>query len=127
MLGELLKLGQIMKKSNTYKKGTCSQVDDCLNTVEHKVTPDMQQILSSDFTTKEIKATVFQMGPTKAPGPDAMNALFYQKFWHIVGDNVVTAVLDYLNSSVLGPNVKTDSAICHIFYTECFCTKEAHY
>ena len=48
--------------------------------MEHKVTPDMQQILSSDFTTEEIKTAVFQMGPTKAPRPDGMNALFYQKF-----------------------------------------------
>ncbi|KAL4619828.1 hypothetical protein ACB092_06G108800 [Castanea dentata] len=77
---------------NLFIAGTCSQVDDCLNTVEHKVTPDMQQILSSDFTTKEIKAAVFQIGPTKALGLDA-------------SDNVVIAVLDYLNSGVMGPDV----------------------
>ena len=65
---------------NLFNAGTYSQVDDCLNTMEHKVTPDMQQILSSDFTTEEIKTAVFQMGPTKAPRPDGMNALFYQKF-----------------------------------------------
>ena len=88
-----------------FTAGTCSQVDDCLNTVEHKVTPNMHQILSSDFTTEEIKAAVFQMGLTKASGPDGMNAHFYQKFWYIVGDNVVTAVLDYLNSGVMGPDV----------------------
>ena len=44
------------------------------------MTPDMHQILSSDFTTEEIKAAVFQMGPTKAAEPDGMNALFYQTF-----------------------------------------------
>ena len=34
-----------------------------------------------------------------------MNALLYQKFWHVVGDNVVSAMLDYLNSSVMLPNI----------------------
>ena len=45
------------------------------------------------------------MGPTKAPRLDGTNALFYQKFWHVVSDNVVTAVLDYLNSSIMIPGI----------------------
>ena len=69
------------------------------------MTTDMQQILSSDVTVDEIKIAVFQMGPTKAPRPDGMNAFFYQKFWHIVGENVVNAMLDYLHSGVMGLNI----------------------
>ena len=65
----------------------------------------MHQILSSDFIVDKIKAALFQMGPTKAPRPDAMNALFYQKFWHVVGDNVVFAMLDYLNYGVMLPDI----------------------
>jgi len=68
--------------------GTFSQIDDCLNTVPNKLNSEMQQTLTSDFTDDEIKAALFQMGPTKALGPDGMNALFFQNFWHIVGTTV---------------------------------------
>ena len=43
-----------------FNVGTCSQIDDCLNTVPHKMTPDMQQILSNDFIAEEIKAVLFK-------------------------------------------------------------------
>ena len=32
----------------------------------------MQQTLSKDFNAEEVKVAVFQMGPTKAPGPDVL-------------------------------------------------------
>ncbi|KAL0010896.1 hypothetical protein SO802_006004 [Lithocarpus litseifolius] len=64
-------LDSVFSCEGTSSQCTCSQVDECLNTVELKVTPDMQQILSIAFTTEEIKTVVFQMGPTKALEPDA--------------------------------------------------------
>ena len=57
------------------------------------------------FRSEEVKVALFQMGPTKAPGLDGMNALFYQKFWHIVGDDVVSAVLDFLNNGNMLPEI----------------------
>ena len=74
-----------------------------MNTVLAKVTPEMQDILSRDVNANEIKVAVFQMGPTKASGPDGMNALFYQKFWHVVGDDVVNAMLEFLNDGIMLP------------------------
>ena len=65
----------------------------------------MQQILTNEFNENEIKASLFQMGPTKALGPNGMNALFYQKFWHIVGDTVVSVVLEFLNNGYMMPEL----------------------
>ena len=52
-------------------------MDECLDAVTPKATPNMQQILSQEFCAKEVKIALFQMGPTKVLGPDGMNALFY--------------------------------------------------
>ena len=45
------------------------------------------------------------MGPTKALGSDGMNVLFFQRFWHIVGDDVIAAVLDFLNFGTMLPEI----------------------
>ena len=34
-----------------------------------------------------------------------MNALFHQKFWHIVGTDITNAVLDFLNTGVMLPEL----------------------
>ena len=88
-----------------FSSGGCDRMDECLNKVPHKVTLDMLEVLSSEYSAEEVKAALFQMGPTKAPRHDGMNALFYQKFWHIVGDDVTAVVLDFLNSSKMLPEI----------------------
>ena len=76
-----------------FSADACSQMDECLNTVLHKVTPDMQHILSSEFTADEIKIALFQMELTKG------------KCWHVMGDSVNVVVLDYLNSGLMVPKI----------------------
>ena len=83
---------------NLFQVGVGDQMEECLNAVQSKITDEMHEVLSSEYTAKEVKVALFQMGPTKAPGPDGINALFYQKFWHVVGDTVVLAMLDFLNN-----------------------------
>ena len=37
------------------------------------------------------------MHPIKAPGPDGKHVIFSQRFWHIVGSDITSAILDVLN------------------------------
>ena len=56
------------------------------------VTDDMNDFMDLELTTEEIHIATFQMHPTKALGIDGFHALFYQKFWDIIGDDVVCLV-----------------------------------
>ena len=52
--------------NDIFSSSPCTRVDECLETIPQKLTLDMQQFLSSEFNANEIKAALFQMGPTKA-------------------------------------------------------------
>ena len=69
------------------------------NLIQAKVTEEMNEELTKEFTTEEVKAALKQMHPTKAPGLDGMSAIFYQKYWDIVSVDVTNMVLNVLNSN----------------------------
>lgn len=54
-------------------------------------------MLAAPFNGEEVSDALSQMHPTKSPGPDGMCALFYQKYWPIVGPDIVKRVLGILN------------------------------
>ena len=61
---------------------------EVLEHVPVKVTPAMNDILLAPYDAKEVKMTLFQMFPTKAPGPDGFRAHFFQRHWDICEDAV---------------------------------------
>ncbi|XP_042958195.1 uncharacterized protein LOC122293790 [Carya illinoinensis] len=61
------------------------------------MTPEMNEELIQIFIEKEMATALHQMNPTKAPSPNGMAPIFYQKYWHIVGKDVLSAVLHALN------------------------------
>ncbi|KAL5562778.1 hypothetical protein UlMin_032525 [Ulmus minor] len=71
-----------------------------LNSLEAKVSPAMNEQLDGRFDAEDVRTAIFQMAPSKSPGADGMLALFYQKYWSIVGDEVTTACLGFLNDGL---------------------------
>ena len=65
------------------------------------ITKEVNSKLSSKFTHLEVKQTINQMAPLKAPGPDGMPPLFYQHYWNLIGDDISNTVLHYLNLTTL--------------------------
>ncbi|XP_018473859.1 uncharacterized protein LOC108845090 [Raphanus sativus] len=53
------------------------------------------------------------MHPEKAPGPDGMPALFYQKFWDIVKDDLTLMVNKFLTDGIM-PDGLNETNICLI-------------
>ncbi|OAY67972.1 hypothetical protein ACMD2_20736 [Ananas comosus] len=45
--------------------------------------------LHSTFSEDEVKRTIFASAPEKAPGLDGFPALFYQRFWNLIKDDVM--------------------------------------
>ncbi|XP_056685630.1 uncharacterized protein [Spinacia oleracea] len=72
----------------------CKEVLSAFHTT---ITPNHNEALLKPFDKKEIFAAVCEMHPCKAPGPDGMHAIFYQKYWHIVGDDVSNHVCNILD------------------------------
>jgi len=79
--------------------------DAILNGIESTVTAEMCASLDRDFQAKEVDQALRQMAPLIASGLDGMSPIFYKTFWHIVGKDVTTMVLNALNSSVVSESL----------------------
>lgn len=68
--------------------------------VKPSVTHDMNARLLRRFTGEEVLNTLHQMHQTKALGPDGMLGLFFQKYWHVMGSDVLSFISSILNDGV---------------------------
>jgi len=76
-----------------YTSEGVSDMERVLNFVPTKVSAEMNDMLRAPYSNEEVKAALFQMFPTKAPGPDGFPAHFFQRHWELCGTEVTKAVL----------------------------------
>ena len=104
--------------SSIYSTDHPTLFDVSLNAVAPWVTQVMNGELLGMFNEEEIKAALNQMHPTKAPGPDGMLPIFFQKYWDVVGQSVVSYVSQILNTGVMPPELN-ETYICLIPKISC--------
>ncbi|XP_062014154.1 uncharacterized protein LOC133730612 [Rosa rugosa] len=73
-----------------YKAGTidAGALEETLQAISPSVTEEMNTSLCSQYTCEEVKEALFQMYPTKSPGPDGMPPLFFQHYWESIRDDI---------------------------------------
>lgn len=82
-----------------------AEVDgNILADVTGRITSHMNNELTAPFTGEEVKKALFQIGDLKAPGPDGMHAIFYKKYWDLLGDDLVKEVIEAVNMAKIPEN-----------------------
>lgn len=82
------------------KSDVLTGTDKIVNVVSGRINENMRKILEPEFTQAEVFQAVKQMHLAKALRPDGLPTLFYQKFWHLVGDDVSKLVLRVINDGL---------------------------
>ena len=84
-----------------------------LSKVQRRVSEAMNTTLMAPYTAEEVREALFSIGDFKAPGPDGLHAVFYKRFWSMLGDDLVMEVLNAINSRVM-PQGWNDTTIVMI-------------
>ena len=83
-----------------YTTSQPSNIMEIIDTIQSRVTLEMNHDLIKEFTKEEVEMALKHMHPTKVLSPDSMSAIFFQKYWDVVSDDNSSMILNALNSNI---------------------------
>jgi hypothetical protein len=99
--------------SDLFSSSNPTDMQESMQVVANRVHPQMQAYLSQDFTAAEISYATHQLKSNAAPGPDGLNAKFYQTYWDTIGEDITQTALSILNNGG-SPETLNNTYICLI-------------
>lgn len=78
--------------SKLFSSDNQSEMEEALTGLACCVTTEMNTSLTILPSGEEVREVIFAMLPNKAPGIDGSHALFFQKFWHMLGVEVISFI-----------------------------------
>lgn len=77
---------------NIYASTHPMNFNDVTMNLLSRVTDEINYTLTQPISKEEIHAATFSINPSKASGENGMTGLFYQRFLHIVGEDIYNAI-----------------------------------
>lgn len=98
---------------NLFESTNPTDSEGSIRCITETVTDEMNAALIAPVTDTEIRDAVFTINPDKAPGPDGMTSLFYQKFWNLIGKDVTRMVRGFFETGEIDKGINQTN-ICLI-------------
>lgn len=115
--------GTWVRDENTLKNMTCEfftnfyttvgprNFQPILNNIPILVDTTMNQKLSEFVTMQEITAATYQLGASKAPGPDGINGIFFQNHWQVINHDLFTEIQQFFETRILNLNLNKTAIV----------------
>ncbi|CAA7027574.1 unnamed protein product [Microthlaspi erraticum] len=102
---------------NLFSSSRPGNFEEALKYLSTRVTPAMNTALTRAPSNDEIKKAIAEINPDKAPGPDGMTSLFFQRFWEVTAQDIITMVKEFFETNSLDAKLNQTN-ICLIPKTE---------
>jgi len=83
---------------NIFTSSTSSYSQNIFDVVRNRVSSQDYNLLNNVFTETEVLEAISSMKANSAPGPDGFLAMFFQKYWEIIGPDIMQHVSNVLNN-----------------------------